>query len=237
MTRAKRAFTLIELLVVVAIIAVLIAILLPALGRARETARRMTCASNLHQVGVVSRLYEQDSNGIFPSVTAASLGVPQYSSWNYGMSIWCTGGQSQASYPEVAAIPNDRRPLYKYLKDVRFWKCPSDYWAWWTTVNCPPETYYNYGSSYGFNAYANGPPKGVGLFGFNVDKVNNPVKVIEYGEYVANCFWGGNPDGGIRWHQQVGPWSNILFVDGHVDFILMYPGSQFQVSIRYSFIP
>lgn len=57
----KKAFTLIELLVVVAIIALLIAILLPSLGRAREMARRSMCASNLRQLGLALNTYAQEN--------------------------------------------------------------------------------------------------------------------------------------------------------------------------------
>jgi len=61
----KRAFTLIELLVVVAIIALLIAILLPALAKARETARRGVCASNLRQIGTGLTTYAQNNQEKF----------------------------------------------------------------------------------------------------------------------------------------------------------------------------
>ena len=70
--KTKKAFTLIELLVVVAIIALLISILLPTLARARESARRSICASNLRQIGTAAILYAGTSRGSFPVIEADS---------------------------------------------------------------------------------------------------------------------------------------------------------------------
>src|SRR5438105_1250113 len=64
--RPKRAFTLIELLVVIAIIAILAAMLLPALARAKEAGRKANCISNLHQMGIGLLMYAEDSNGVIP---------------------------------------------------------------------------------------------------------------------------------------------------------------------------
>jgi len=71
----RRGFTLIELLVVVAIIALLIAILLPSLGRAREQANRTTCQANVGGNAKAMAVYAADNNDQYPTVTAGSIGT------------------------------------------------------------------------------------------------------------------------------------------------------------------
>src|SRR2546421_2291711 len=62
----KRGFTLVELLVVIGIIALLISILMPALSKAREQAKRVACGSNLHQMAMALQMYANDNKGFYP---------------------------------------------------------------------------------------------------------------------------------------------------------------------------
>jgi len=111
----KRAFTLIELLVVIAIIAILAAMLLPALAKAKERAKTIGCLNNLKQVGIFLQLYTDDSNEIFPACRGQDPTLPAMDNWwgNY-LGKYSAGNSNLFHCPVLRGVRNQYTPGFAW---------------------------------------------------------------------------------------------------------------------------
>jgi prepilin-type N-terminal cleavage/methylation domain-containing protein/prepilin-type processing-associated H-X9-DG protein len=222
--KRKDAFTLIELLVVIAIIAILAAMLLPALSAAKQKAWTTSCNSNLHQIGLGMTMFAGENNEFYPESGS-------YIKWGQIDPIGPPAGSSKPSWMEQI-FPNvgntnvyrcpgnvqlaiDLQGPFNYFNGVR-----AAYIAAGDQFTAVKSTSILFPSSYVLSGDTAGIESDSGSLTFYQDDADKD-------DYVQNCVGGAaDPDNTEAW-QIHSKGQNIMFTDGHVKWYKTYnPGEE-----------
>ena len=212
-TAARRAFTLIELLVVIAIISILASMIFPSFARAREMARRSSCASNMKQLGLGFIQYIQDYDERYP-------GAGQYQKWGNG-GHWVggtndtDGGDAGKLATLATGAATGKRAniaggaIYTYIKSEQIYICPSNADGG------------RKGLTYGMNCALGGSSE------VAVQETSLTALLLDEDRADDGFIFAANSDTSTDTMTSIhNGGGNVLFVDGHVKF---YPFGAFAV--------
>ncbi len=225
--RRACGFTLIELLVVISIIALLIALLLPALGQARHAAMVAQCGSNLHQVALGVHSYLPDHQGRFPTYSAENRPVKSASwFWNNRAYLWGT----KRTYQSTGLVEGGTRLLTDYMGEF-IARCPLDQgYGPGTGLGINGPFFDNYGTSYVYQSAilsTNGDLAGTGhtasavLWGARLEDVAWPSLLVMAGDFTLQYpeLFTGNAAphyAMMHMHDPREQRASLLFTDGHL---------------------
>ena len=236
MTPPCEAFTLVELLVVIGVIAVLISILLPVLGKVRRQANTIKCAAHLHQIGVVIAMYVNDNRGYLPVGYDQDVHRPPPPQ---SSPLWAQVGaywfEFLTPYLDLRAAWAEQ--LFADRQGSIFWGCPEWQPRWYQSQGFDPVA-----TGYGYNISPLKPGgdwnidsmyKGNGRY-FKISQIGNQDKRLEVADgrdpVLADLLVPGDRNAPLdpavwysldlnrhwarTWSDPKGP--NVLFFDGHV---------------------
>jgi prepilin-type N-terminal cleavage/methylation domain-containing protein/prepilin-type processing-associated H-X9-DG protein len=258
--REPRGFSLIELLVVIAVIALLIGILLPALGGARRQARITTCGSRLQQLSVGLALYENEYAGFLPQCMG-----PLPTGGESVIGALFGGKRGQVPFYGINEIGAERRPLNRYVTsqpippddavdldappfELEQFRSPIDKGLNETGLPIPglerAELMYDFlGSSYTLNdhapdanPYGDDYPTLVPQGGGRTPPIEQPTRTWVIGTHTIYNY----DDGGDRkqyWFGGKEIRANLVFMDGHVALGVPVARDQTPTTDDYTFLP
>ena len=232
----RPGFSLVELLTIIAIVAMLMAILLPSLRNAREQAKRLACQSNLHQVAIAWDAYLMESDGRFLRAPNANV--------NYG---------GQQGLQPAFQVP---KPLNRFVgldevttQGAESFLCPNDSGS--TLIR--PSSFVFHGTSYDTNPFLIGQDQTpfwrnrqnpCRAMLYQVDKrlpgltrsrvSTSEARLVLLGDYGWVQRWDIGSTQRIEWHNRAGHY-NLAFMDGHVRF--QEVGKGIHVNSDYSVLP
>ncbi len=219
--KGRTGFTLIELLVVVAIIAILVAILLPSLSTAREFARKSSCASNLRQIASTLEIYAENSNDLYPLA-------------------W--GDQPWGDPTVTGKKPGWMWRIFPYIKNKKIYHCPSfarakddfNYFLG-TRAEYARRAIRGYSTWRGSVRRSRIEYPSAQILGGDCNRKPFDITDCDRDDYTQNClgWWSlvnNGKDTSIYWLPWHSKGLNVIFADAHVSWFKEFDGAKMTYS-------